>query len=157
MEKLNRKTDAKRYAKLTRNFCVGLAFLFCVSLALPQVGQAASLLVSPSAGTFTVGSTFDVSVFIDTEGKSMNTIKASMNFSPDKLQLVSPSVGKSIIEVWTAPPKFNNQTGIVDLQGGIPGGINVKNGLVTTVTFRVKSVGSAIFKFLDDSRVLLND
>jgi len=45
----------------------------------------------------------------------------------------------------------------LDLQGGIPGGINVSNGLITTLTFRVKSVGQAFIKFLDNSKVLLND
>lgn len=158
MEKINREKDTKLYVKQTRNFCVGLAlFLFSVILAIPQQVQGATLSVSPSSGTFTVGSTFDVSIFLDTEKESINAIGLSMGFSPDKLQVVSPSVGKSIIEVWTASPKFNNQTGRIDLQGGIPGGINVKNGLVTTVTFRIKSVGSSIFKFLDGSRVLLND
>ena len=73
------------------------------------------------------------------------------------LQVVSPSLGQSVIGVWTAAPKFDNVNGQMDLQGGIPGGITASNALVSTVTFRVKSVGSAIVKFLDGSKVLLND
>ena len=158
VEKIKRKTEAKLCAKQTRIFCVGLAFLFSVSLALlPQQGQAATLSVGPATGTFTVGNTFDVSIFLDTEGQSVNTVRTLMSFSPDKLQLVSPSAGKSIIGIWTASPEFNNQTGRIDLQGGIPGGINVSKGLVISLTFRVKSVGTAVLKFLDNSRVLLND
>jgi len=51
----------------------------------------------------------------------------------------------------------NNQTGRIQLQGGIPGGITTSNGLITTVTFRVISVGNAFVRFLDDSVVLLHD
>lgn len=119
--------------------------------------EAAVLTLSPPSGSFSVGSTFDVSLYLNTEGESVNVIETSLSFPADKLQLVAPSTGKSIISVWTAPPTFNNQTGRINLQGGIPGGIKVSNGLFTALTFRVKGVGSAILKFLDDTKVLLND
>ncbi len=73
------------------------------------------------------------------------------------LQVVSPSIGQSVIGVWTATPKFDNINGQIELQGGIPRGINASNALVPTVTFRVKSVGEGLIKFLDKSKVLLND
>jgi hypothetical protein len=66
-------------------------------LALVEIGfwatpvHAAKFLLSPSSGTFTVGSTFDVSVFLDTEGKPVNTVSAILLFPPDKLQLVPPT------------------------------------------------------------------
>lgn len=119
--------------------------------------QAASLIVGPTAGTFTVGSTFDVSIFLNTDNQVINALEVFLSFPPDKLQLVSPTAGKSVVSIWTSQPRFNNATGRVDLQGGVPGGVNVSSGLVTTLTFRVKSVGSAIIKFLDNSKVLLND
>ena len=120
--------------------------------------HAAKFLLSPSSGTFTVGSTFDVNVFLDTEGKPVNTVSAILLFPPDKLQLVSPTVGQSVINVWTAQPVFDNQKGVVSLVGGIPGGINVQSGLITSLTFRVKQVGnSTLLKFSDESRILAND
>lgn len=128
-------------------------FAFCFSLP----AQAAILYVEPGGGTFTVGSTFDVSLFLNTEGESINTLATFLSFPSDKLQLVSPSAGKSIISLWTSPPKFNNASGLIELQGGIPGGINASKGLVTNLTFRVKSIGAGVLKFLDESKVLLND
>ncbi len=119
--------------------------------------HAATLSLTPSTGTFAVGSTFDASIFLDTNGKSVNAISVSLAFPSDMLQVVSPSLGQSVIGVWTAAPKFDNVHGRLDLQGGIPGGITASNALVSTITFRVKSVGSAIVKFLDGSKVLLND
>lgn len=119
--------------------------------------QAATLVVSPASATFMVGSTFTVSLFVNSQGQNINTISATLWFPPDRLQLVSPSAGQSIISLWTTVPSFDNQTGRITLQGGIPGGITVNNGLITTLTFRVKGVGAAVLKFTDSSRVLLND
>ena len=137
---------------------LGLLLALCVMAFWTTPAHAAKFLLSPSSGTFTVGSTFDVSVFLDTEGKSINTVSAILLFPPDKLQLVSPTVGQSVINVWTAQPVFDNQRGVVSLVGGIPGGINVQSGLITSLTFRVKQVGSStLLKFSDESRILAND
>ncbi len=114
------------------------------------------LSLSPTTGTFVVDSTFDVSVYLNTQGQSVNTIELNLKYPQDKLQLVSSSTGKSIIGIWTSLPKYDNATGKISLVGGIPGGITVGQGLITTFTFRVRAVGSAIVKF-ETSRVLLND
>lgn len=120
--------------------------------------QGASLYLSPASGTFTVGSTFTVSVILDTNGHSINALEASLAFPADKLQVVSPTLGSSVISVWTNQPKFDNQNGTLSFQGGIPDpGIKTSSGVVATVTFRVKSVGQALVRFLDRSKVLLND
>lgn len=124
---------------------------------LPKTAWASSLSINPPNGNFAVGSTFDVSVVLDTKGKSINALQIFLSFPPDKLQVISPSAGQSIVDVWTAPPEFNNILGTVKLEGGIPGGIITSKGILTTITFRVKSTGGAFIKFLDKSRVLLND
>jgi len=141
--------------KMNRKFL--FFFILFSFFFLGAEAKAATLSVGPSAGAFTVDSTFNVSVFLNTEGQSINALEASLVFPQDRLHVVSPSTGQSIISVWTAQPRFNNQTGRIDLQGGIPGGINVSNGLITTIVFRVKSVGVSTLKFLDNSKVLLND
>ncbi len=133
-------------------FIVSLVFL-----ALPGISKAATLLLSPQVGNFSVGSTFNVSILLDTKGQSVNALEVSLSFPPDMLQVISPSTGRSIIEVWTASPKFDNKSGKIELRGGIPGGISASSALVSTVTFRVKSVGESAIKFLDNSKVLLND
>lgn len=81
-----------------------------------------------------------------------------MSFPPDKLQVISPSLGTSIIGIWTGQPHYDNQTGRLNFQGGVPSpGINTSRGLIATVTFRVRTVGQAVIRFLDSSKVLLND
>ena len=128
-------------------------------LATPsRAASGASLVVSPAAGTFAVGGTFTASIILNTNGNAINTVEAALSFPPDKLQVVSPSLGVSIINVWTNQPQFDNQRGVLNFQGGIPDpGITTNNGLIATVTFRVKSVGQAVLRFTDESKVLLND
>lgn len=131
--------------------------IFFILIFIPSLSLASLISISPDSGTFSVGNTFNVSVLLDTEGKSINALQVFLSFPPDKLQVVSPSAGASIIDVWTVPPKFNNVAGTVNLEGGIPGGIVVSKGVITTITFRVKSIGGAFVKFFDKSRVFLND
>lgn len=144
--------------KLLFHILLALSLVFSVVLVLPSTSKAAnaSLSMSPNSGSYEVGSTFDVSVYLDTQSQSVNTIELNIKFPPDKLQLVSSSTGKSIIGIWTSLPKYNNENGTIYLVGGIPGGVNVSRGLISTFTFRVRAVGSAVVKF-ENSRVLLND
>ncbi|MDO8537185.1 MAG: cohesin domain-containing protein [bacterium] len=140
-------------------FLVTILMVGGVFLALPHFAQAAaSIYVQPVGGTFTVGSTFDVSVYVNTGGQSVNAVQANLSFPPDKLQVVSPMTGKSLIQVWVAQPTFSNENGTIKFQGTIPSpGINTDAGLISTVTFRVKSVGQATVRISDSSQVLLND
>ena len=147
-----------KVTKLNKNFyCLIAVFIFSFLFFNFNTVQAATISLSPSAGTFETDSTFDVSVFLNTEGETVNAIEISLSFPADKLQLVSPSAGQSIIGIWTAPPNFDNQNGRISLKGGIPGGINADKGLITKFTFRAKSVGASTIRFLDNSRVLLHD
>lgn len=130
---------------------------FLFFLFLSYHAQAASLSLSPSTGVFEVGSTFDVMLLLDTEDRVVNAIDVTLLFPADRLQVVSPSVGKSVVSLWLAQPLFDNQKGIIRLQGGIPSGLNVSKGVLATFTFRVKSVGGSAVRFSDDSKVLLHD
>ncbi|MDZ4244074.1 MAG: cohesin domain-containing protein [Candidatus Doudnabacteria bacterium] len=133
------------------------AVLISLFVLAPRQSSAASMSLGPATGSYVVGSTFDILVSLNTEDQSINALRASINFPPDKLQVVPDATGHSIITVYSVPPRFDNQAGIIDLQGGIPGGINVSNGQIIKITFRVKSVGTAIVRFRDESQVLAND
>lgn len=126
-------------------------------LATPMISSAASLNLDPSTGTFVVGSTFEVPIYVGTDNEAINAINIQAKFPPDKLQLVSPSAGKSVITLWTEQPSYNNQNGSITLQGVIPNGLMVGKGLVTTLTFRVKAPGDAYVKFLGDTKILRHD
>lgn len=132
-------------------------FLFMFFNVLPSESSAAALSISPGSGTFSVGSTFDVQILLNTEGKSINALDIRILFPPSIFQVVSPSAGQSIVGIWTSPPRFDNQTGEIVFQGGIPEGIDTSRGLISTITFRARGTGNGSLRFSDKSKVLLHD
>lgn len=126
-------------------------------IVFPVQGESASLYLAPSKGTFFVGSTFSVSIYVDTKGNEINAVEVDLRFPPDILQVTTPTAGESFISEWLTPPSYSNTGGKIIFKGGIPGGIKTSAGLVSTITFRAKSPGLARVEFLESSKVLLND
>lgn len=153
--------------KVMEGYKIILSFLFFSLIftgafwVVPQAALSAGeavLRLSPASGSFLVGSTFDLSILLDTKGSAVNTIEVDLSFPSDKIQIASPSVGKSIIQVWPAPPVFSNREGRIYFVGGIPSpGIVTSDGVVLTLTFRVVSPGDAQIGFQEKTSVLAND
>lgn len=128
------------------------------ALARTAEAASASLYLSPYSGTFFVGSTFDISVFVNTEGNSINAVQVELKFPPGLLQVTSPTAGSSFISIWADQPYYSNKDGIISFKGGVLApGINTSAGLVSKITFRAKAPGVAKISFLDSSKVLLAD
>lgn len=149
MAKFNRKIIA---------FGAGLALFFGAGFAVRAEAAGASLYLSPNNGTFTVGGTFDVSVFANTGNNNVNAVKVELKFDPQKLQIANPAAGKSFISIWIAPPSYSNTEGVLSFQGGVPTpGINTSSGLISTITFRAVTPGETKIYFLNSSKMLLDD
>lgn len=147
----------KLYAKQTQIFSVSLVFLFSVSLALPVAAEAASLYLSPSSGTYTVGTTFNVNINVSSSDQALNAVQGVLIFSPSDLQIVAVSKTSSIISLWVQEPTFNNNTGRVNFEGVVlnPGFIG-STGRVLQVTFKAKSANPTTVS-LSSASVLAND
>ena len=87
-------------------------FLILVILILSFISgpsakaASAELYLSPSSGSFLVGSTFSISVFLNTEGNEINVVWAELKFPPEILQVTSPTAGTSFITEWIVPPNY---------------------------------------------------
>lgn len=139
-------------------FFIGfLAFKFQPGEIKAQNQPEAKLFLSPATGGFLVGSTVDVSIILDTDNVPINTVKVDLKFPPDKLQIVSPSSGKSFISIWLEQPAYSNIEGTISFAGGIPEGIKTSSSIVSVVTFRVIKAGEAIVRILPSSGVLAHD
>ncbi len=131
--------------------------IFSFSVTFPVKAESSSLYLFPSSGSFLVGSTFTVSIFLNTEGSEINVVWADLKFPPEILQITSPTTGSSFISEWIIPPNYSNERGIISFRGGVPGGIITSAGLVSSITFRAVSSGKARIEFSEESKVLLND
>ena len=123
-----------------------------------QAAAPAALFLNPASGNFLVGSTFDLSIVMDTKGTAINTVEIELLFPPDKIQVASPSVGQSVIQLWPAPPTFSNREGRIYFVGGIPApGLVTSQGIVLTLSFRVVGPGEAAIRFGEQTSLLAND
>ncbi len=109
------------------------------------------------SGSFVEGSTFEVPFLINTRGADINTITLDIKYDPNKLSVVDPSGGKSIVGLWFDPPSYDNSTGLESLGGIVTNGITTNAGLITTITFKVQGTGETVVQINSSSRVLLND
>lgn len=145
--------DAHRWLILA-----GLLVAVCLLLPRPTLAAGATLKLSPSSGVYEVGALVDVSMIVDTGGEAINAVAATLQFPPDKLQVVNPSASTSFISIWVTAPTYSNTDGTVTFQGGLPNpGIKTSSGVISTITFRVKAPGQANLRFAPSARVLRND
>ncbi len=105
--------------------------------------DAATMSLNSSVVKVTEGSTFTVSVSVNTQGKTINNAEASISYPNDIVEVVSLGYGSSIFTLWAEVPSFSNSNGVISFNGGIPNPGYTGSGGVMSVTFRAKKVGNA--------------
>lgn len=123
-----------------------------------SVAEAATIYLSPSSGTYTVGQDISVGVYVLTRpGESMNGVSFSLNYPTDRLIISSFSKSGSIIDLWASEPTFSNQAGKASLEGVVLNpGYSGSSGYLGSFKFKVKSVGQASI-LVSAASVLAND
>lgn len=127
--------------------------IFSAQLFLPSVAVAATLTLG-GASSATVGSTISIPVLLATN-ESANAASATINYPSTLLSLVSISKANSIFSLWPEEPTVSASRG--QFEGVILNpGWSGQNGLLATMIFQVKAVGTATLSFAEGS-VLAND
>ena len=93
-----------------------ILFSFLIGLA-PLSVSAATLSFSTPAESYSVGSTFSVSVYAGSSDQAMNAASGVISFPWDKLEVVSLSKTGSIFSLWVQEPSFSNSAGTVSFEG----------------------------------------
>lgn len=118
---------------------------------------AATLNLSPAAGTYNQNANFSVGIYVSSPDQAMNAASATIKFPTDKLQVVSISKTGSIIDFWAREPEFSNATGEIKLEGVVlTPGYQGSAGKILTINFRGKNTGNAPVSIFSSS-VLAND
>lgn len=134
-----------------------VGFLFFNLFVFRAQAAGAALYLSPSSGSFGIGKTFSVSVYVSSVEQAMNAVSGAIAYPQDKLEAVSIAKSGSIISLWVVEPSMQNNIGRVNFEGIVlnPGFIG-SDGKVLTVTFKAKTAGTARLSF-SVSSVLAND
>lgn len=132
---------------------VTLLALWCVA---PLSSYAASLSLAPQSGTYTVGSTFTVSVIVSST-ESLNAISGVVSYPKDKLAVTGISKAGSILNLWVQEPSFSNSDGVASFEGVVLNtGYSGSGGKAVTLTFSVIAPGEASVSF-SSGMALAND
>lgn len=119
--------------------------------------QAANLYLSPSTGSFLVGDSFSVGIYVSSADQTVNAVSGTISFPKDKLEVSSVGKGSSVVNLWVQEPSYSNTNGTVNFEGVILNpGFKGSSGKVITINFRFKGSGEAVVNFSSGS-VLAND
>lgn len=137
----------------TKKLLVALSLILVVfSVPLVTRGQEASFYITPKSGSYEIGKTFNVTVFINSEGVSINATQAKMSFPSGILKVVNISKSNSIFPLWVQEPVWSNSKGEISFGGGLPSpGFKGKAGKVMTIFFQGKSPGEALVDFRNET------
>ncbi len=144
--------------KIKSTFTVVLVLLtLCLGFGFASTAEAASLYLSPSSPSSSVGNITTLKVLVDTQGKAINNSDGIIQFPTDSLEVLSISKNQSIFTIWVEEPRFSNTDGTITYNGGVPNpGYTGAAGEILTVTFKAKKQGPASVIF-SDSTVREND
>ncbi|MCA9391727.1 hypothetical protein KC614_00795 [candidate division WWE3 bacterium] len=139
-------------------FTTSLIFfgLLLISSSVDAAGPA-SLTPYPSASTVYKGSTFTVTVLVNTGGKSTNAFQATVRYPTDKVQAVAVSKGGSVCQLWVRDPSYSNGSGTASFECGTPANYNGGSGTIGSITFRAINTGVATISVVSPSQVLAAD
>jgi hypothetical protein len=135
------------------------SFVFAQSIKIDanKIQYKPEVSFSPRSASFTQGSTFEIPILLNTKGKSINGVEVRITYDKDRLSIVKPSSGTSIVGVWVEPPKYDNENGTASFVGVIPAGIVTDSGLIGSITFKALKTGRASISINSTSNLLLND
>lgn len=134
-----------------------LVFFVC-AFGFASSVSAATLTLSSSNTSATIGQTIQVPLIVSTEGSEvLNAVSAEIRFPAQLLTLQSISKTGSVMSLWAEDPTYSNSNGTASLQGIVPNpGWSGQRGTVVTLIFKAKASGSATISFASAS-VLAND
>ena len=137
---------ASSYYRLLALLVLGVGVIF------PGFAHAATLSLSPAAEEVSVGDILTVNVLVNSNGQSINNAEGTISFPSALLSVLSVSKSNSIFPLWIQDPSFSNTAGTISFNGGVPNpGYSGNGGSILTITFTVKSSGTATLALGDDA------
>ncbi len=135
-------------------FFVFFFVLFSVFMSV-NPAHASQLLLSQSSSPLGIGQTVQVDINLKPEGEAFNAVGATLTWPAKLLEFKSIRDGGSIINFWVDAPYLSTDNSLT-FSGITPGGFKAELGLVLSVIFKTKAIGSGNFK-LDTIQLLRND
>ncbi len=131
-----------------------MSLMFVLSLAMPFAASAATFIVSPSSGSYSVGDTIVLTVSANPTGSTIYTAMLDARFSADTLEVASFTLNDSLLALkQSGYDALNNASGILTKTGGYTGGITSASSF-GVIVLRAKAAGTGSFTVADSSKLL---
>lgn len=134
-----------------------LLILICV-LFFPRESFGAFFFIeNQNGGEVTQGEVFSTKVFVNTEGKSVNSFTGKLVFDNEILELDSVTIDGGLVDFWLRNPSALSSDNEVIFEGIILNpGFTGEKGFIFGVNFKAQKTGSAVLA-IDDASILAND
>ena len=131
-----------------------ISFVFGLALVLPVAASAASFVVTPSSGSYTVGDTIMLTVSANPAGSTIYTAMLDARFSSDTFEVSSFTLNDSLLPLkQSGYDALDNTNGILTKTGGFTGGITATASF-GVIVLRAKAAGTGTFTVADTSKLL---
>ena len=121
---------------------IGLVFL------APSFLYGAEVIVESLSNEYALGKEFNVDIYLDAEGDSINAIEGKLLFAPSILQVVAIKDGNSSVNFWINKPSLTEKNE-VSFSGVTPGGIRGDDRHLFSIVFKPIKTGSSSVQIKD--------
>lgn len=132
-----------------------VVFSLILNLCFVLYVQAASLDLNVEKNTLQTGEIFTLTISLNTEGESINTIEGDLKYNELFLKAEVINIGGSFVSFWVEKPDLRT-SGVIHFSGIVPGGISTAESEVFKVIFRAETKGDANL-FLNNVHLFLNN
>ena len=140
---------------MKKNSTIKLIILFIAIFFFSHNALAASLDLNVGKNILQTGEDFTLTVSLNTEGDSINTLAGDLNYDNNFIQAEAINLGASFISFWVEKPELKTP-GTIHFSGITPGGIFSSGGEVFKVIFKTKNAGDTVLA-LNNANLFLND
>jgi hypothetical protein len=127
--------------------------LASLMFALPFVANAASFVISPSSGSYTVGDNVTLHISVDPAGSNIYAAMLDAKFSSATFEVMSFTLNDSMLAMKQAGDSIDNTNGVLVKTGGYTGGI-ISVTPFGTVVLKAKASGTGTFTANSTSKLL---
>jgi len=127
-----------------KKYILRYMILFLIVGFIPSVVSASSVYLETSRNNVSVGDTFIVSVKIDAEDASINSVEGDIVFENNNNNLVVNdfTLSKSILSLWPRTPSLSTDGSTISFVGGVPGGFDLDKAILFNIIIEANKEGA---------------
>jgi len=125
-------------------FAFALAFVGFSAFFAPANASAATVFLESSRATVAVGDTVIISVKINADGTTINTVDGNVAFTSggNDVTIREYSLANSAFGLWPRTPSLSKDGLSVSFVGGVPGGFNIEGATMFKIILQATKPGS---------------